>query len=399
MITETSEKLARPLIYVMAGEVSGDIIGARLIREIKRLRRHKFSFAGVGGEQMTKEGVQSLFPISEMAVMGIFELVPHVPNLIRRIHETVQDILTKKPVAVISIDSKAFTMRVAKLIQKQQKESDNEIKLIHMVAPTVWAWRPGRAKNISKFLDHLLTLFPFEPPFFTRHGLPTTFIGHPLAEQPVGCSSIYRNIHDVDEATKIICLLPGSRPGEIKRLLPIFKKTLDLLLKKYPNIHIAMPTVVSVEGMLRRKTLDWETPVSIITDPEMKLNAFAASSAALAASGTVTLELAVAKVPSVIAYKVNPLSAIVGYFLVNQDAVVLPNKLTDEEIFPLYLQWKCTPYNLYEAVIQKIENPTDQLIEVSDAIRNMLRPNGQSSQNLAAQIIINLVEGGKTLSL
>ena len=194
MITETSEKLARPLIYVMAGEVSGDIIGARLIREIKRLRRHKFSFAGVGGEQMTKEGVQSLFPISEMAVMGIFELVPHVPNLIRRIHETVQDIITKKPVAVISIDSKAFTMRVAKLIQKQQKESDNEIKLIHMVAPTVWAWRPGRAKNISKFLDHLLTLFPFEPPFFTRHGLPTTFIGHPLAEQPVGCSSIYRNI-------------------------------------------------------------------------------------------------------------------------------------------------------------------------------------------------------------
>ncbi len=399
MITETSEKLARPLIYVMAGEVSGDIIGARLIREIKRLRRHKFSFAGVGGEQMTKEGVQSLFPISEMAVMGIFELVPHVPNLIRRIHETVQDILTKKPVAVISIDSKAFTMRVAKLIQKQQKESDNEIKLIHMVAPTVWAWRPGRAKNISKFLDHLLTLFPFEPPFFTRHGLPTTFIGHPLAEQPVGCSSIYRNIHDVDEATKIICLLPGSRPGEIKRLLPIFKKTLDLLLKKYPNIHIAMPTVLSVEGMLRRETLDWETPVSIITDPEMKLNAFAASSAALAASGTVTLELAVAKVPSVIAYKVNPLSAIVGYFLVNQDAVVLPNKLTDEEIFPLYLQWKCTPYNLYEAVIQKIENPTDQLIEVSDAIRNMLRPNGQSSQNLAAQTIINLVEGGKTLSL
>ena len=396
MITETSEKLARPLIYVMAGEVSGDIIGARLIREIKRLRRHKFSFAGVGGEQMTKEGVQSLFPISEMAVMGIFELVPHVPNLIRRIHETVQDIITKKPVAVISIDSKAFTMRVAKLIQKQQKESDNEIKLIHMVAPTVWAWRPGRAKNISKFLDHLLTLFPFEPPFFTRHGLPTTFIGHPLAEQPVGCSSIYRNIHDVDEATKIICLLPGSRPGEIKRLLPIFKKTLDLLLKKYPNIHIAMPTVVSVEGMLRRKTLDWETPVSIITDPEMKLNAFAASSAALAASGTVTLELALAKVPSVIAYKVNPLSAIIGYFLVNQDAVVLPNKLTDEEIFPLYLQWKCTPYNLYEAVIQKIENPTDQLIEVSDAIRNMLRPNGQSSQILAAQIIINLVEGGKT---
>ena len=399
MITETSEKFARPLIYIIAGEVSGDIIGAKLIREIKRLQKNKFSFAGVGGEQMTNEGVQSLFPISEMAVMGIFELVPHVPNLIRRINETVQDIIVKKPVAVISIDSKAFTMRVAKLIQKKQKESDKEIKLIHMVAPTVWAWRPGRAKNISKFLDHLLTLFPFEPPFFTRHGLPTTFIGHPLAEQPVGCSSVYRNIHDVDEATKIISLLPGSRPGEIKRLLPTFKKTMDLLLKKYPNIHITMPTVVSVEEMLRRETLGWRTPVSIITDPEMKLNALAASSVALAASGTVTLELALAKVPSVIAYKVNPLSAIIGYFLVNQDAVVLPNKLMAKEIFPLYLQWKCTPCNLYKAVFQKIENPTDQLIEVSDAIRNMLRPNKQSSQSLAAQIIMKVVEDGKTLSL
>ena len=399
MITETSEKFARPLIYIIAGEVSGDIIGAKLIREIKRLQKNKFSFAGVGGEQMTNEGVQSLFPISEMAVMGIFELVPHVPNLIRRINETVQDIIVKKPVAVISIDSKAFTMRVAKLIQKKQKENDKEIKLIHMVAPTVWAWRPGRAKNISKFLDHLLTLFPFEPPFFTRHGLPTTFIGHPLAEQKVGCSSVYRNIHDVDEATKIISLLPGSRPGEIKRLLPTFKKTMDLLLKKHPNIHITMPTVVSVEGMLRRETLGWRTPVSIITDPEMKLNALAASSVALAASGTVTLELALAKVPSVIAYKVNPLSAIIGYFLVNQDAVVLPNKLMGKEIFPLYLQWKCTPCNLYKAVFQKIENPTDQLIEVSDAIRNMLRPNKQSSQSLAAQIIMKVVEDGKTLSL
>ena len=396
MITETSEKFARPLIYVIAGEVSGDIIGAKLIREIKRFQKHKFSFAGVGGEQMTNEGIQSLFPISEMAVMGIFELVPHVPNLIRRIHETVQDIMVKKPVAVISIDSKAFTMRVAKLIQKKQKENDKEIKLIHMVAPTVWAWRPGRAKNISKFLDHLLTLFPFEPPFFTRHGLPTTFIGHPLAEQQAGCSSVYRNTHNVDEATKIISLLPGSRPGEIKRLLPTFKKTMDLLLKKHPNIHITMPTVVSVEGMLRRETLGWRTPVSIITDPEMKLNALAASSVALAASGTVTLELALAKVPSVIAYKVNPLSAIIGYFLVNQDAVVLPNKLMGKEIFPLYLQWKCTPCNLYKAVIQKIENPTDQLIEVSDAMRNMLRPNKQSSQSLAAQIIIKVVEDGKT---
>ena len=396
MIAETTEKLARPLIYVIAGEVSGDIIGARLIREIKRLQKDKFSFTGVGGDQMASEGVQSLFPISEMAVMGIFELVPHVPNLMRRIHETVQDIIAKKPVAVISIDSKAFTMRVAKLIQKKQKVSNKKIKLIHMVAPTVWAWRPGRAKHISKFLDHLLTLFPFEPPFFRQHGLPTTFIGHPLAEQPLGCGSIYRDTHHVDQVTKIISLLPGSRPGEIRRLLPTFKKTLELLLKKYPKIHLVIPTVVSVEGLLRKETLGWETPVSIITDPEMKLNALAASSVALAASGTVTLELALAKVPSVIAYKVNPLSAIIGYFLVNQDAVVLPNKLMGKEIFPLYLQWKCTPNNLYKAATQKIEYPTDQLIEVSDAIRSMLRANGQSSQSLAAQTIISLVEGGKT---
>ena len=176
------------------------------------------------------------------------------------------------------------------------------------------------------------------------------------------------------------------------------KETADFVFEitsKYPKIHLVIPTVVSVEGLLRKETLGWETPVSIITDPEMKLNALASSSVALAASGTVTLELALAKVPSVVAYKVNPLSAIIGCFLVNKDAVVLPNKLIGKEIFPLYLQWKCTPNNLYKAATQKIEYPTDQLIEVSDAIRNMLRANGQSSQSLAAQTIISLVEGGK----
>ena len=392
MTKKSIRSCGRPLIYFIAGEVSGDLIGAALIREIKIMKKNKFDFAGVGGEKMSNEGLQSLFPISELAVMGIFELVPHIPKLMRRIHETAQDIIDKKPLAVITIDSKAFTMRVAKLVRKKQTAAEKKIKLIHMVAPTVWAWRPGRAKQISKFLDHLFTLFPFEPPYFVKHGLPTTFIGHPLAEQLEGNDKKYRDAFGMDKDAKIISVLPGSRPGEIKRLLPTFKKTLDLLVRKYPGIHITIPTVDSVEHLLRAETEEWEIPVSIITDPDMRLNAFAASCVALAASGTVTLELALAKVPSVIAYKVNPLSAVFGYFLVNKNAVVLPNQLMGEKIFPLYLQWECTPANLFKAISLKIDSPTDNLAGLSSKIRDKLRASENSSESIAAQTILNIVK-------
>ncbi|MEC7806702.1 MAG: lipid-A-disaccharide synthase, partial [Pseudomonadota bacterium] len=173
---------------------------------------------------------------------------------------------------------------------------------------------------------------------------------------------------------------------------PTFKKTLDLLVRKYPGIHITIPTVDSVEHLLRAETEEWEIPVSIITDPNMRLNAFAASCVALAASGTVTLELALAKVPSVIAYKVNPLSAVFGYFLVNKNAVVLPNQLMGEKIFPLYLQWECTPANLFKAISLKIDSPTDNLAGLSNKIRDKLRASENSSESIAAQTILNIVK-------
>ena len=212
------------LVYIIAGEVSGDALGAALIRELRKKYKGQIEFVGIGGDLMEAEGVNSLFPISEMAVMGIFELLPHMKCLMKRIEQTVADVLSKKPAALITIDSKAFTMRVAKRIHKRQSGVKRRIRLIHMVAPTVWAWRPGRAKQIAKFLDHLLTLFPFEPPYFTRHGLKTTFVGHPAAEQPKGDGAGYRQLFNIEKNAKVVTLLPGSRPGEVNRLLPILEK-------------------------------------------------------------------------------------------------------------------------------------------------------------------------------
>ncbi|MDA1311674.1 MAG: lipid-A-disaccharide synthase, partial [Proteobacteria bacterium] len=171
-----------PLFYIIAGEASGDVLGAGLIKALRTLTGGRARFVGIGGDRMAEEGLESLFPIAEMAVMGVFEILPHAPRLLRRVRETVEDVIARAPDALITIDSKAFTMRVARRLRKRRDKGGPAIPLIHMVAPTVWAWRPGRAKVIARFLDHLLVLFPFEPPYFEPHGLATSFIGHPAID-------------------------------------------------------------------------------------------------------------------------------------------------------------------------------------------------------------------------
>ncbi|MBH68386.1 MAG: lipid-A-disaccharide synthase [Rhodospirillaceae bacterium] len=379
------------LVYIIAGEVSGDALGAALIRELRKKSKGKIEFVGIGGDQMEAEGVNSLFPISEMAVMGIFELLPHVPRLMKRIEQTVADVLCKNPAALITIDSKAFTMRVAKRIYKRQSGVKERIRLIHMVAPTVWAWRPRRAKQIAKFLDHLLTLFPFEPPYFTKHGLKTTFVGHPASEQPEGNGAGYRQLFNIEEKMKVVTLLPGSRPGEVSRLLPIFGKTIELLHKRYSNLHIAIPTVSSVEELVRRKTSSWAFPISITTGIDQKLGAFSASSIALAASGTITLELAIAKVPTVVAYRVNPFTVPIASLLVDLSSVVLPNRLLEKKVFPLFLQWQCKPESLFLEMCRQLDSPCGhkKLAEVGTDIRKSLRASDKPGAAFAADTVFS----------
>lgn len=383
-----------PFFYVIAGEASGDVLGAGLIRALRELTGGRVRFAGIGGELMAREGVESLFPISEMAVMGVFEILPHAPRLLRRISETVDDVMARAPDALITIDSKAFTMRVARRLRKSREAGGPRIPLIHMVAPTVWAWRPGRAKVIAGFLDHLLALFPFEPPYFERHGLATSFIGHPAIDQPTGDGRRFRERFRIDKEATVLAVLPGSRPGEVKRLLPVFAKTVNRLGARYPKLHVVMPTVSGVAERVRDAVAEWKVPVSLVTDVERKFDAFAASDAALATSGTVTLELTLARVPAVVAYRVTPLTVPLGHLLVNRDAVVLTNRILERQILPLFIQSECTPEALAVAISRLLDDPRarDEQIAAADEVARRLRASDEPASISAGRAVLRAVK-------
>jgi len=379
-----------PLFYIIAGEASGDVLGAGLIRALRALTGGRARFVGVGGERMAEEGLESLFPIAEMAVMGVFEILPHAPRLLRRVRETVKDVIAKAPDTLITIDSQAFTMRVARRLRKCRDNGGAAIPLIHMVAPTVWAWRPGRAKVIARFLDHLLVLFPFEPPYFEPHGLTTSFIGHPAIDQPAGNGPAFRERFWIASDAMVLAVLPGSRPGEVKRLLPVFGETVKRLAARYGKLHVVIPTVSVVADQVEAGVADWTVPVSVVRDVAYKADAFAASDVALATSGTVTLELSLARVPTVVAYRVHPFSVPIGHLLINRDSVVLTNRILGRQILPLFIQSECTPQGLGLAITRLLDDPearAEQMAAADEVVRR-LRAADEPASILAGRAVL-----------
>ncbi len=331
-----------PLFFLVAGEASGDLLGARLMRALKKKAGGAVYFAGVGGPRMVAEGIDLLFPQEELAHMGLFELLIHLPGLLRRISQTVRAVETLRPVALITIDSPDFSFRVAKKVKGQG------IPLIHYVAPTVWAWRPGRAKKIAVFLDHLLALLPFEPPYFTRQGLACTFVGHPLVESDAGKGDAarFRAKFGVSDDALLLAVLPGSRRGEVSRLLPIFKETIAKLARLYPRLQVVIPTVPGVEALVREAANTWSVPASFTDNDSDKYDAFAACRAALACSGTVSVELAMAGLPTVIAYKANALTVALYRRFIKTRYATLLNIMQNRAVMPEYLQEDCVPDRL-----------------------------------------------------
>ena len=374
-MTESVIKEQTPLVYIIAGEASGDVLAAGLMRSLKEMSGGRVRFAGVGGDRMAAEGLNSLFPMSEMAVMGVFEILPHAPKLLRRISQTVDDILALQPDVLLTIDSKAFTLRVQKRLSRRRKANSTiSFPLLHMVAPTVWAWRPGRAEVISKYLDELLVLFPFEPPYFEKYGLKTTFVGHPASVQPVGDGSRIRARTRIPPKAPVLGVFPGSRRGEVRRLLPSFGETVRRLVPRYRDLKVLIPTVSGVAKMVREEVADWPVQPVILENTADKYDAFAAVNAALAASGTVTLELALAGVPTVVGYKVNPLSVPIGRMLVNMEAVVLTNWILKRSVQPFFMQHNCTPESLAVAVARMLDDPRAQAdcSSAADELREIL---------------------------
>lgn len=337
--------MKRYTVFLSAGEPSGDFLGSQLMKALKNQLGDHVTFVGLGGPLMAAEGLPSLFPIEELSIMGLAEVIPHIRRIYRRIQETVMTIETIRPDIVVTIDSPGFNFRVGKALKKRI----NSIPLMHYVAPSVWAWRPGRARAVAQFLDHLLVLFPFEPPYFLKEGLPTTFVGHPVIE--LGLDNIrdssFRTRHKIAAATPILTLLPGSRRGEISRLLPIFEETTLRLSQKYPDLHVVIPTLPHLIDQIQQQ---FALPATIVTTPFEKFAVYHESEAALAASGTVSLELAAAGVPMVIAYKINPITHFLVRCLVKVKYACLVNLLIDQEVVPERLQNDCTAEKLATAL-------------------------------------------------
>ncbi len=333
-------------IFIIAGEPSGDAIGARLMAALEARTAGGVRFVGVGGERMAGEGLASIFPMSDLSLFGAAEVIPKAPLIFRRVRETVAAIREARPVAVVSIDVPGFAFRVV------ERLDPGEALRIHYVAPTVWAYRPGRARKIARFLDHLMVLLPFESPYFEREGLDCTYVGHPVLEEGAGGGDGpgYRARHGIPVDAPVLAVLPGSRRSEVGRLLPVFGEAIARLAPRFPGLRLAVPTVAAVAEEVSAVTAGWDTPAVVTAGAREKYDAFAASDAALAASGTVSLELGLAGVPMVIAYRMNLLSAVWLRFLLRVEHVTLINIVLGRGVVPEYLQNRCRPGPIARAV-------------------------------------------------
>lgn len=346
-------------IFVIAGEASGDVLGGKLIAALKQANSD-LEIQGIGGERMQAQNIDSLFPMAELSIMGFVELIPHIPNVMKRINQTVEYIMQNDFDAVVTIDSPGFCCRVVKKL----KELGYQGKLIHYVAPTVWAYKPERAKKMADLFDKLLVILPFEPPYFHKEGLKCDYVGHPIVEDASGeAHQDFQKLHNIKEDSTVICMMTGSRKGEVNRLFPIMSQTIKILQEQITSLHIIMPTVPHIKELLETKVKALNVPVTIIADYKEKVSAYKASNVALVKSGTSALEVSLAGIPIVVTYKINPISAYMLRKMLQVDYVNLINIMQNKEIIPELLQEKCNPQALSKAILGLLqaENSNQQL--------------------------------------
>ncbi len=335
---------------IVCGEPSGDALGAQLMAGLKQLAGDRIRFSGVGGLAMAREGFQSLYPLDATAVMGLREVVPAIPRILRRVKQAVDFAAETRPDAVVVIDSPDFTHRVAQGI----KRHDASIRTVDYVAPQVWASRAYRARKMAGYFDLVLALFPFEVPFFDKYGLKARFVGHPVIERAgkIGGGYGLRARLGIAPDAPLLAVLPGSRTSEIRFILPVFRGAVEILSRKIPGLVTVLPTVPHVAAKVRAATGSWPTPLHVTEGEADKYAVFAAADVALAASGTVTAELALAHRPMVVGYKVGGLTFFLSKFLMTVTHITLINILLVRAAVPEFLQARCTPAKLADAVAQ-----------------------------------------------
>ncbi len=339
-------------IFFVTGEPSGDALGGALIAALRQRTGGSLQVAGIGGERMQEQGLESLVPLSDLAIMGVTEVLPRAPVILRRVRQTIAAIRALRPDAVVTIDSSGFSWRVAHGLRRRGET----LPLIHYVAPMVWAWRAGRARRMARWYDHLMTLLPFEPPYFERVGLSSSFVGHPVLESGAegGDGGRFRAAHALAPNDLLITVLPGSRAGEVRRLLPIFAAALSDLEQLVGPFRVVVPTVATVAAMVAGGIAAWPGNAIIVHQPQEKYDAFAASRAALAASGSVALELALARLPMVVGYRLNPLTEAFLDRVLKVRQVNLVNLLLGRPLVAELLGSNCTPARLAAPLSQLI---------------------------------------------
>lgn len=377
-------------VFIIAGEPSGDMLGARVMAALKA-RKPDTVFSGVGGPAMEAQGLNSLFPMSELAVMGLAEVAPRILNLMARITETAAAAERAAPDVIVTVDAPDFCFRAA----KRMKARRPEIPIVHMVAPSVWAWRPERAQKIAQFLDHVLCLLPFEPPYFEREGLAATFIGHPAVDSGAAEAdgAAFRARAGMSADRPLLAVLPGSRGGEMVRHVPVFRKAVEQIRRSAPQLVCVTAAPEHLAAGARRAMTDWPCELIFAENEADKYDAFAAADAALTASGTVSLELALAGCPAVIAYKVNPLTAAAAKRMLRVEHVGLINLAAGRRVMPEFIQRDCRPEALAEAVSRLLNDAdarAEQINGFGPALAAMGR-GGEPPARRAADVIESCV--------
>ncbi len=378
-------------IFFVTGEPSGDALGGALIAAMRHRTGGRLRVAGIGGERMREQGLESLVPLGDLAIMGVAEVLPRALVILRRVRETITAIRAQRPDAVVTIDSSGFSWRVAHGLRRRGEN----LPLIHYVAPMVWAWRASRARRMARWYDHLMTLLPFEPPYFERVGLSCSFVGHPVLECGAerGDSRRFRAMHGLTADELLITALPGSRSGEVRRLLPIFGAALSRLKDLVGPFRVVVPTVTTVAATVARMVGAWPGDAIVVQDLREKYDAFAASRAALAASGSVALELALARLPMVVGYRLNPLTEAVLDRVLKVRQVNLVNVLLGKTLVPELLGRGCTPEGLAASLAELVGDERVRAAHrqgYDEAVRR-LAADGVSPSLRAADQILELV--------
>jgi lipid-A-disaccharide synthase len=381
-----------PLIYLLAAEPSGDRLGAALMQALAA-EAPGVEIAGIGGREMRAAGLDPLFDIAELSVMGITEVVPRLPAILRRLSRATEDVLARRPGALVTIDAPSFGLRVAARVRAR----DPAIRTVHYVAPSVWAWRPGRAARMARFVDQVLALLPFEPPWMEAAGMRCDFVGHPVAERPAVApeeAAAFRAARGIGAEAPLLLVAPGSRRGEVARLAPVFGETAAALAAERQDVALAVPVAETVAEEVTAWAAGLAPRPHLVTPEDgegAKRAAAAAADAALVASGTVALEMAAAGTPHVSTYRTSALTAAIVRRLVRIDTAHIVNLVLGERLVPEFLQERCTAGEIAPALAPLLGEGRERAAQVEgfDRALALLGRGGEPPSRRAARAILD----------